>query len=109
MPIPRRFSAGIIAGTAFSHSQGSLATETGRRAVSGLPPVATRQRTCGIGSLVPIGDQCTAANSVLFDHLFGAGGSFAGSYVHTPATRCRRRSSAARPAPDAHASQLKLL
>src|SRR4029450_7171470 len=51
---------------------------------------------------------CIVAISVLFDHLFGAGGSFAGSYVHTPATRCRR-SSAAQARTDAPASLVKLL
>src|SRR4029450_7765746 len=62
---------------------------------------------------------CIVAISVLFDHLFGAGGSFAGSYVHTPPTGCRGSPAAQAPThtpprplppppPPPHASLLNL-
>jgi hypothetical protein len=43
--------------------------------LSALPPLATEERTFGIGSSVPQLDSCTAANEVqnLLDHLVGAG------------------------------------
>jgi len=40
--------------------------------MSGFPSIATDERTSRDVSNVPKSDSCTAANSVLFDHLVGA-------------------------------------
>src|SRR6266516_407810 len=42
------------------------------RRESALPPIATEERTFGIGSSVPIASECSAASNILFDHLIGA-------------------------------------
>src|SRR5215813_7517913 len=40
--------------------------------LSALPPLATEERTFGIGSSVPLADICSAANCTLFDHFVRA-------------------------------------
>src|SRR5437016_13692738 len=40
---------------------------------SGLPSIADMERKCWHVREVPISDSCTAANSILFDNIIGAG------------------------------------
>jgi hypothetical protein len=50
---------------------GTKCKELALSILSALPPLATEERTFGIGRSVPVPDSCIAAKSVLVDHLIG--------------------------------------